>query len=151
MTDSIVPLTTVSFGETPVHSSLAVFEVVLVLTLVVVTPLLPIELSHSVHLALLPLTLIAFAVEPSILALTMELIVMEVASVVLRVLRLADVVEQEVRIINELSLMLDLGVDALWLLPGEFLQCLLNHNIELFISLFHKCLDVPHSVCWVGI
>lgn len=83
----MIPASPVSFGETPVHSAFTMFEIVFVLSEVIVSSFLPVKLSQSVHFALNPFAFIGLSIEPSVLASSIKLVFLESASVVLGKLR----------------------------------------------------------------
>jgi len=83
VSESLEPLPPITLGETPVHGAFAMLEVILVLSLVVVTPLLPIELPSSMHSSIFPVSLIYFSIEPGIFSRAMEFVVFEASLVVL--------------------------------------------------------------------
>lgn len=83
MPQSKGPLTTVSLGESPVYCAFAVFQIVLVLSEVVLHTGMPIELPYSVHLAVFPLSIVAFTIKPGVLSIAIELIFLKFAYVLL--------------------------------------------------------------------
>jgi hypothetical protein len=97
----LYPLPSIPFGETPVYGTLAIFKVIFVLSLVIVPSLLPVELSNTMHAPTVPFPFIDLAVEPGILSSPMELVVLESTSVVFRELGLANVLEEEIRVVDE--------------------------------------------------
>ena len=96
MPETLNPLSSVSFGETPVNGALSMLEVVFILPLIIVASLLPIELSNPMHTAINPIPLIDLPIEPGILSGPMELVLNEISSVVSRKFSLADVLKYEI-------------------------------------------------------
>lgn len=83
MPESFEPLPPITLGEAPIHGAFAMLEVILILSLVVVTPLLPVELPSPMHSSLFPVSLIYFSVEPGIFSRPVEFVVFEASLVVL--------------------------------------------------------------------
>ena len=75
------PLASVSLEKGPVDRAFAMFQIVFILSLIVAASFSPVELTDTVHFAIFPKTVITFAIEPSVPAVALEVIVIELTSI----------------------------------------------------------------------
>jgi len=95
---AICEITSKSFRKTPYHSSFTMTFIILILS-AIKNVLWPIKFTYSLHFPFLPLTAIAFSIEPCICSLSIEFVVFEVALVALEKFDSSVMLEEEVLII----------------------------------------------------
>lgn len=98
MSKPICEITSKSFRKTPYHSSFSMTFVILILS-PIKNILWPIKLTYSLHFPFLPLTAIAFSVEPCICSLSIEFVVFKVALIALEKFYSSVMLQEEVLII----------------------------------------------------
>lgn len=98
MSKAICEITSKSFRKTPYHSSFSMTFIILILSAIKYI-LWPIKLTYSLHFPFLPLTAIAFSIEPCIRSLPIEFVVFEAALVALEKFDSSVMLEEEILII----------------------------------------------------
>lgn len=143
MPKSVGPVSPKPSGEAPLNDAFAVLHIVFVFSFKVLNSFLPEELSDSVHFPFNPISIIAFSVEPSIPAITLEFVINKFSSVLLKKFASSDVIIQEVRIVQERQ-SLDVFQRTF---PSQFCNCLFEWFLELFIFELDEFL---YAVNYVG-
>ncbi len=98
MSKTIREITSKSFRKTPYHSSFSMTFIILILS-AIKNILWPIKLTYSLHFPFLPLTVIAFSIEPCICSLSIEFVVFEVALVALEKFDSSVMLEEKILIV----------------------------------------------------
>ena len=99
MSEAICEITSKSFRKTPDHSSFSMTLIILILS-TIENILWPIEFTYSLHLSFLPLTTIAFSIEPCICSLSIKLVKFEIAFVRLKKLDSSMMLKEKILVIS---------------------------------------------------
>jgi hypothetical protein len=140
--ESIGPVSPKPSGEVPLYSAFSMLHIVFVFSFEVLNSFLPKELPPSIHLPFNPISIVAFAVEPSIPAVPLELVINKFSFILLRKFASSNVFIQEVRIVQESQ-----SFDVLQrTFPSQFCYGLLKWFLKLFIFEFDELLYAVNYV-----